>query len=66
VKKIPNSNRKRSKHPDNLLEWQTWLEGELATPLSQAVGSNPELRQVLKAFLSLVSAVRKTTHSAGD
>jgi hypothetical protein len=66
VKEIVNSNRKWSEKPDNLLEWQTWLEGELAAPLSHAVGSNPELRRVLTAFLSLVNAVRETTNSTGD
>lgn len=59
MKKIGNSNRERSKKSDNLLEWQTWLEGELAAPFSPAVHSSPELRQVLKAFLSLVTHVRR-------
>lgn len=58
MKNIENSNR--SKKPDNLLEWQKWLEGELATPLSPTVHSNPELKQVLEAFLSLVTHVRRS------
>lgn len=60
MKEIGNSNLKRSTKPDNLLEWQTWLEGELATPLTPGVHSNPELTQVLKAFLRLVTHVRRS------
>jgi hypothetical protein len=52
---ISRSKRK----PDNLLQWQTWLEGELTPPLSDVVRSNPELKRVLKAFLKLVIHVRQ-------
>ena len=51
---------KTSKKPDNLLQWQTWLEAELKPPLTEAVSTNLELRRVLKAFLTLLIQVRRS------
>ena len=58
---VDNGKLKR-KHarPDNLLEWQKWLEGELASPPSDVIRSTPELKRVLEAFLRLVIHVRQS------
>jgi len=51
---------KTIKKPDNLLQWQTWLEQELSSPLSDALRCNPELKRVLKAFLKVIVHVRRS------
>jgi hypothetical protein len=51
--------KRKQARPDNLLEWQEWLEEELAPPPSDVVGTKPELKRVLEAFLRLVIHVRQ-------
>jgi hypothetical protein len=52
--------KKCKPRPDNLLEWQTWLEQELKPPLNPFVRSSPEVRRVLRAFLKVLVYVRRS------